>query len=168
MSSHRVKAFTIMEMTVAMLIAAVVIGITYTAYLIVIGSYNSFTKKNNEMAVAIRLDELLRRDFSHADIILKQQDALVFKTNGQITSYEISPNFIVRTHIVTDTFQVRTELLIAGFEGLPVNNDIETDTMKSRIDEASFNLLYENEKIPYHYYKQYSSVNLMQAPNAIN
>ena len=50
MNKHRIKAFTIMEVTVTMLIAAILIGITYTTYSIVLKSYNSFTTKNADMA----------------------------------------------------------------------------------------------------------------------
>jgi hypothetical protein len=55
-----------------------------------------------------------------------------------------------------------------AFETFPVNEVQETEE-QNRIDEFAFTLIFQNEKIPYHYHKLYSSVNLIQRnPNAVN
>jgi len=168
MSRHRIKAFTIMEVTVVMLIASVVIGMAYTVYSIVVQSHGAFKTKNDNLAVVVRLDELFKKDFAHANMILKDEKGIIFKNQEQLVSYQIEPSYIVRTAGIIDTFKVSTQQLITTFEEQPVT-DVSTEEEQNRIDDIELTLLFENEKIPYHYHKQYSSVNLIQRKaNAIN
>jgi type II secretory pathway component PulJ len=168
MKRHRIKAFTIMEVTIVMLIASVVIGMAYTVYSIVVRSHGAFKTKNDHMAVIIRLDELLKKDFAHADLILKNQSGIVLTSPGQLINYEIGPNYIIRTNGIIDTFKVKTQQVTATFEEQPVT-EISTEQEQNRIDDIELSLLFENEKIPYHYHKQYSSTNLItRKTNAVN
>ena len=151
-----------------MLIASVVIGMAYTVYAIVVQSHGAFKTKNDSMAVVIRLDELLKKDFAHADLILKDRNGIVLTGRGQQVNYEIGPNYIVRTSGIIDTFKVNTQQVTATFEEQPVT-EISTEQEQNRIDDIELSLLFENEKIPYHYHIQYSSANLIQRKaNAIN
>jgi Tfp pilus assembly protein PilE len=168
MVHQKVKAFTILEVTITMLITALLIGITYTSYSIIVKSYHSFTAKNEEMAVLVTLDHLLKRDFGQAESIFKDQDGIVLTSNDKTIKYEFKPDYMVRTAARIDTFKVQTEGLNTTFESIPVNETQETEE-ENRIDEVAFILVYKNEKIPYHYHKSYSSVNLIQRnPYAIN
>lgn len=168
MAKHKVKAFTILEVTITMLIAAILLGITYTSYSIVVKSYRSFTIKNDNMAVLISLDHLLKRDFGKATIVIKDADGIDLKNDQQLIKYSFNPDFIIRTSIRVDTFKVQTQDVITSFENVPLNEIQDTDE-QNRLDEVSFTLLYQNEKIPYHYRKLYSSENLIQRnPNAVN
>jgi hypothetical protein len=62
-----------MEVTVTMMIAAILMGITYTTHIIVSKSYLSFNTKNAGMAEVELLDKLLKRDFDRADVIAKKR-----------------------------------------------------------------------------------------------
>ncbi|MHB8208036.1 PulJ/GspJ family protein [Mucilaginibacter sp.] len=166
--NKRVKAFTIMEITVVMLISAIVIGIAYTAFNIIGQSYRSFQHKNEELAVLIRLDELLRKDFSRADTISKTAGGIFVKTGTDSVTYAFEPDFTVRTSTIIDTFKLNVQDVTASFETSPITT-IDPVSEQNRIDELDFSILFENEKIPYTYYKQYSSANLIERnPNAIN
>ncbi len=168
MTRHRVKAFTIMEVTVAMLIASIAISIAYTVYTIVVKSYNSYNIKNSDMAVLVRLNELLKTDFEHADIILKDQKSIIFKNADRLVNYDVEPDFILRISTITDTFKVKTQEFNTTFENAPVT-EIANEEEPNRIDELQLNLLFENKKISYYYHKQYSSLNLIQRNvNAVN
>lgn len=168
MNKHRVKAFTILEITITMLIAAIVIGITYTAYTIVFKSYLSFNNKNNDMAVLLNLDHLLKRDFEQAETIEKDENGIILKRSNKLIKYEFQPDFIVRNSAGIDTFKVKMQDVILSFENVPVTEMQET-TEQNRIDELGFTLLYQGEKMPCHYSKIYSSANLIQRnPNALN
>jgi prepilin-type N-terminal cleavage/methylation domain-containing protein len=169
MNGHRIKAFTIMEVTVTMLIAAILMGITYTAFTIINKSYNSFNTKNKDVAELEQLNELLRKDFDRAEFIQKDQNGISFKkADLTLIKYEFNSDFIVRTSSRIDTFKFKTEELATLFEGQQVNEPGASEE-ENRLDELDINLLFGNEKIPYHYYKQYSSVNLIQRdPNAIH
>jgi prepilin-type N-terminal cleavage/methylation domain-containing protein len=162
MKGQRVKAFTIMEVTITMLIAAILMAITYTTYSIVSRSYLSFNTKNKNMAELQQLDKLLKRDFDRAENIQKISKGIQIENTRQVITYEFNPDFIVRTALITDTFKVKTDSLNMSFEGQSAGE-------QSRLDELSFTLVFQKENIPYHYYKQYSSVNLIQTEsNAVN
>jgi prepilin-type N-terminal cleavage/methylation domain-containing protein len=167
MNKYRINAFTLMEVTVAMLISAVVIGITYTSYSIIVKYYASYNKKNTAVGELATVDHLLRRDFDKADSIQTDTAGVVFYENEQKVKYEFNPNFIVRKAAGIDTFKVDTKTLSLLFEGVPVNDELSTG--RKTIDELSFTLLYEKAEIPYHYHKLYSSENLLNSvTNAIN
>jgi len=168
MNKNSVKAFTLMEVTIAMLISAVVIGITYTSYSIVVKYYVAYAKKNTEIIGLTTIDHLLRRDFERADSIRNDTGGIAFSVGGQLVKYEFDTNFIVRKAAGIDTFKVETKALNLFFEGVPVTED-EAAGERKPVDELSFTLLYEKAEIPYHYRKKYSSENLLNsAPNAIN
>ena|ERR1700748_99759 len=161
MKPAKIKAFTIMEVTITMLIAAILMGIIYTAYSIISRSYQSFHIKNKEMAEVNQLDKLLKKDFDRAEIIEKTADGVMVINSGNTVIYEFRQEAILRTAVLTDTFKVKPDSLSALFEGQPLD-EIRSSDESNRIDELSFSLLLQNEKIPYHYLKLYSSVNLIQ------
>jgi Tfp pilus assembly protein PilE len=168
MNRHQVKAFTIMEVTITMLVAAILIAITYTSYSIVIRSYNSFTGKNNDMAVLISLDHLLKRDFAQAKIVRKDSAGFSFQRDSTLISYEFSPGFIVRKAAGIDTFKVQNLEVNTSFENVPLL-ELQPDLLQNTIDALDFVILYQKETITFHYYKTYSSENLIEKnPNAIN
>jgi Tfp pilus assembly protein PilE len=165
---QKVKAFTIMEVTITMLITGLIIGITYTSYSIVIKSYRSFTTKNDNMAVLVSLDHILKRDFDRADSILKDSAGITIKRNDVFIKYVFMPDFIVRNSVRTDTFKIQTQDVTTTFENVPII-EMQTAAEQNRIDGLDFTLVFQNEKIPYHYRKLYSSENLIQRnPNAVN
>jgi prepilin-type N-terminal cleavage/methylation domain-containing protein len=133
MNKYQVKAFTLMELTVAMLIASIVIGMTYTIYTIVVGSYRSFHTKNNETAMVIRLDELLKKDFAHADLIRKEEQGISCKSADQLVTYALGPGLIVRTAGAIDTFKVNVQDITTAFEAVPVTGTAG-DEEQNRID----------------------------------
>jgi len=166
---RRLPAFTIMELTVAMLISAIVIAITYTAFGMLNSSYITYNAKHNEMSVLIRLDELLKKDFIKADDIYQDQDGVRFLINQQPIIYRFQTEHVIRISTITDTFKVASDGLVLLFESLPLPSESSTDQEHNRIDELSFSLIYQKEKFPYHYIKQYSSENLINRnSNAIH
>ncbi len=168
MINNRVKAFTILELTITMLVTALVIGITYTSYLIVFKSYTSFNTKNNELAVLVNLDHVLKRDFEKAEIVLKDTDGIALTIGENYIKYEFKPDFVVRHTIKKDTFKVQTQYVNFAFENVAIN-DVKNTVEQNRIDELGFTIVLRNENFSYHYHKQYSSANLIQRnPYAVN
>lgn len=161
MDNHKIKAFTLLEVAITMLISAVLLGITYTSYSIVVKSYRSFTAKNDNIAVLIGLDHVLRRDFAKATVVIKDTDGIELQSDQQSIKYTFNPDFIIRSTTRQDTFKVQTQDILTSFENTPLNN-VQDTPEQNRLDELSFTLLFQNEKIPYHYRKLYSSENLIQ------
>ena len=163
----KLSAFTIMEITITMLLAAIVISITYTAYTIINGSYLVFTRKNNEMAQVVQLDRLLKKDFYKASSISRDYQKILFRMDSTDIIYEFRPDLVTRTQGITDTFKIQTEIINTSFESQPLP-DLPTTDQPGLLDDMEWKIILQKEKIPYHYHKQYSSANLFQENSDAN
>jgi type II secretory pathway component PulJ len=157
MNNHRLPAFTIMELTIAMLLSALVIGITYTAFRLVNQSYLDYQRKHSDLSVRIRLDELMQRDFLNSVDVRQSQDGVIIIAGKCSISYKFEQSRIIRLSTVADTFQVVGINPRSFFEHKSLS---ESDEGK-RVDEFSFELSFKQGFFPYHYKKQYSSQILM-------
>ena len=165
---EKVKAYTIMEVTVTMLIASLLIAITFTSYSLIIKSFQSFSTKNNQLGALLTLNHLLTRDFEQAVAINKTIDGITISKDIQVVKYVLKPDFIVRIAARTDTFKVQTNNIITSYENLSIAEGFDEQS-STRVDELSFTLTFNDEQIPYIYHKIYSSFNLYNNdPNAIN
>jgi Tfp pilus assembly protein PilE len=163
-----IRAFTILEVTITMLIAGLLIALAYTSYLIVIKSYHAFKDKNEHMVMLTGLDHVLARDFDRAEFISKNDSGIILKDKTRRITYTFTPDFVARTSNKTDTFKVQAREIYTAFENIPVTA-IQPTEEQNRVDELSFTLFFQDGKIPYHYLKQYSSGNLIKRnPDAIN
>jgi Tfp pilus assembly protein FimT len=159
MSKHKVNAFTILELVITMMISAILIGLTFTIYGIVTRSYQSFSKKNDEVMVMLTLDRLLRSDFSKAEAVRRQGSKILIIAHRDTVCYAFESGFLIRTHGITDTFRVDHQQLDSKFEGRPPETNPDSAVLQ---DELSFSVTYHDQVIPYHYFKQYSSETLFQ------
>ena len=159
MSKKNVKAFTILELTITMMISAILITLTFIIYGIVSRSYQSYSKKNDEVLVMLTLDKLLKRDFSRAERIERKDSTIWIINRIDTARYAFGAGFIVRTRGIIDTFRVNHQQLETKFEGqVP---QVNPDSVIFQ-DELYFAIYYHDQVIPFHYYKQYSSENLFQ------
>lgn len=160
MRVKKLPGFTIMEVTIAMLLSAIVIGLTYTVFSLVTRSYQSYQTGHREMATVLSLDGLLRRDFDRAELILKDTDGIVLISKNNIIKYRFYPDYVLRKGIAIDTFRLKTDSIAMSFEGKTIDGS-ETSAEDSRLDELDMQLTLQKEKIPYYYHKIYSSANLI-------
>lgn len=158
MKNKKVSAFTIMELTVAMLISAMVIAVAYTAFVLMGNVYRNYHTRQTELAVLMRVDELLRRDFTRAEFITYRNDSLCFWVDSQQVRYAFSGDKIIRKSGIIDTFKVEGKLPVYLFEGSVL--ELRPDTL--RVDEMYFDINYMKNSFPYHYKKQFSSAELFK------
>lgn len=173
----KVPAFTIMEVTISMLVAAIVVAMTYTAYGIMGKSWLGFKDKNGQMAVVLRLDQLLKRDFEQAEWVAKEPGGIFLQRGGSSVHYQMAPGQVVRTAGINDTFKVKPSMLQLSFEGRAIGP--ETSEMgegpaagpnpgtggregQQLIDELAFTADLQNNPVPFHYKKAYSAVDLIR------
>lgn len=168
MIAKKVSGYTLIEITVAMLITTIVIGTTYAIYSVIARSFHGFNIKNDRIAVAETLDHTIRRDFDKADTILKDTAGIAIATGDQRIKYIFSPGYVIRISTKPDTFAVSADSIVTRFQSAPLY-DMNSNAEANRIDELDFSLRLEDKKIPYHYYKLYSSENLIhRIPDAVN
>lgn len=160
MYSKKVPGFTIMEVTIAMLLSAIVIGLAYTVFSLVTRSYQSYQARHRQMATVLSLDGMLRRDFDRAEVILEDTDGIVLTSKNHLIKYRFYPDYILRKGIATDTFRLKADSVAKTFEGKAID-DSGTGAEENRIDELDIQLTLQKQKIPYYYHKIYSSANLI-------
>ncbi|WCT13654.1 PulJ/GspJ family protein [Mucilaginibacter jinjuensis] len=157
-----VKAFTIMEVVIAALVATLVITMAYTAYLMMNHAYLNFTNKNDDMQVLLRLDQLLKRDFNHSQRIMRDKQNLLFEDSTQTVRYEIGPEFIIRSALISDTFKIKTTIFNTAFAHHFVPEEGAAIAEAQPIDELALDILFRSDTISYHYNKNYSSKDLIR------
>lgn len=155
--NKKLPAFTLMEVTIAMLIAGIAIAITFTAYRIVSGSYIGFSKKQDELAGFVMLDKLLKKDFLSAKHIVKSQEGLVMEMEGGLINYRMDSGFMLRDQfsLRTDTFKLQVNSLAFLFE----TNVVEEG---QSIDQFNFETVVQGQLIPLQYRKIYSAQDLFK------
>ena len=157
MLNKKLPAFTLMEVTIAMLIAAIAIAITFTAYRIVSGSYFNFTRKQDRVAIFITADKLLKQDFLKAKKIVKVPDGLTMEMEEGIVNYNFNNAYLLRDQfsLRTDTFKLKIDKLNFLFE----NEAAEEGSM---VDQCSFETEIDKQAISLYYQKTYSAKDLFQ------
>jgi len=163
-NKNRLPAFTIMELTIAMLISAIAIGLMYSAYAIISHSYRSFVDRNNNTGMLALLDQRLNRDIDKAEVIYRDSNTVTMSSHTDTVIYRFRGDRVIRQQLLADTFKVNTENFMTSFESVPVEGN-PADGEEKKIDDLQIILLTEGQKIPYHYHKTYSSVNLFQPIN---
>jgi prepilin-type N-terminal cleavage/methylation domain-containing protein len=158
--SSKLKAFTIMEVTVTMLVVSILIGITYTAYNIISRSFAAFSSKQEEISALLTVDKLLKKDFSRAGRVVWLDSRLTCFSARDTVWYEFSADNILRAQGTVDTFRVSPLEVLTFFEKQRVLTINETKE-SGLIDGLSFQLMYQGEKVPYFYHKIYSAEDLI-------
>lgn len=155
--SKRLPAFTLMEVTIAMLISAIAISMTYTIYRIVSKSYFDYSVKQDKMADLMSADQLIRTDFFSARQIRKTEGGIdLLLKEGHIV-YVFDKERLMRSQfdLKTDTFKIAAQIDRVSFENKEVENG-------ERIDQVKITVMAEGHHIPYTYNKQYSSNDLFE------
>ena len=153
--NRKLPGFTLMEVTIAMLIAAIAIAITFTAYRIVSGSYFNFYKKQEKVATLTIIDKLLKQDFIKARSIVKTSDGVFFEVNNGIVTYSFKDDYILRDQfsLGIDTFKLQVKDFNCSFESELVEEGREVDLL-------SFKTELDGDLIPLQYLKIYSAQDL--------
>ncbi len=151
----KLPAFTLMEVTIAMLIAAIVIAITFTTYRVVSGSYFNFNRKQEKVAMLTTIDKLLKQDFIKAKSIVKTADGVFFEINDGIVTYSFKDSYILRDQfsLGIDTFKLQVNDLNCSFE-----NEVAEEGQE--VDLLSFKTQLDGDLIPLQYLKLYSAQDL--------
>lgn len=153
----KLPAFTIMEVTISMLIAAIAIGITYTAYRIVSGTYIDYTRKQDRVAAFTVADKLLKKDFMMADHITRTPDGLDMEAENSLIKYQFTESYILRTQsaLQTDTLKIPVKSGSFSFEDQVAEEG-------ATVDQLTFETQLEGQDIPLAYKKLYSAQNLFK------
>ena len=156
----KLKAFTLMELLIAMIIGGIVVGISYTAYSIIYKQFLNYKSMNGKINEASLLNTLMQHDFSNASFINasgEKEITFTFQPENKIV-YRFDQDYIIRqTGETRDTFFVPAENIERRFQ----NEKISDYT--ALIDAVSFEATISGEKEFFNFGKQYASDVLMEA-----
>lgn len=160
------KAFTIMELTIAMLIAALVISMTYAIFHIISRSLTDFTRKHDQLAEALQFDDLFRKNMDQCREVRFSDSHLDVLFDSTVIHYEFQPTQIIRSAAGKDTFRLTVQQPSLSFEHRPLNDSLAEPDHTYLVDEVTFSLLINQQSIPYHYHKTYSASVLISQEHA--
>lgn len=154
---RKLKAYTIMEMTVVMFISAIVMSIAFKSYYLLSSSFVDFKRRYQRVGEVAMLDRLITLDFVRSREVVKTDEGFdcVFEENR--INYVLFPEFILRNQMgVEDTFFVNPESIQYKFLDEVVEEEGKI------MNELIFENMVEGETQYFQYKKEYGSDKLME------
>jgi hypothetical protein len=154
----KLNAYTLMEVTLAMLLSAICITVCYTAYGLIGNYYKTFGRKNESTDIVLSLRHVLDRDFLNGKYIVRGAEGIEIISDSTKISYKFSGGYITREintpHI--DTFKVTPSHFVSFFEG---REAMPADTL----DEIRFTVRLDSAvTVPLGFHKKYSAHDLFR------
>jgi len=149
----RIKAFTLIELMVVMVMSSIVFTIAYYAYRTVTSFQVNQTCISMEIEQYRSLNRIIENDLLDCDLALQQNEnelKLTSKKKGDL-SYSFSNNIVTRTttNNRTDSFYVHfTQPGIATKYFIPDNKIV---------NEIELNLIFHDNPITFHFQKLYAA-----------
>lgn len=162
---RKLKALTLMEVLVAMIIGAIVITAAGFAFEIFVSKTINFKQLNKTTANIQKLSTLLNIDVLNANIITKEDNNSfkIFSDNRQLT-YQIDPAYTLRIcNNMKDTFFLKNENVEFKFV-----QDTGGTNNSTCINKIILNYVLDGEKEACIFNKQYDADKLMQAEAQAN
>jgi prepilin-type N-terminal cleavage/methylation domain-containing protein len=123
MLAHRIKAFTLFELLVVMLISAILLGIVYYALQIANGRYISYSGETSRLLELKTLVHTMQRDLEKADEVLAEGDRFRCYSQGTEVTYTIGRESIRRTvHGTEEIFPCRPDAYAFSFDGVAIKS----------------------------------------------
>jgi prepilin-type N-terminal cleavage/methylation domain-containing protein len=158
-TQYYLKAFTLMELVVAMIISSIVVLTAYESYAITSIQCADYKKKSTLIGQSYQLNMLLNQDcFNAGTICLNSDSNLIFKADGNPDiTYSFRNNYILRqvNQVVQDTFYFTTSNMQAKFESNLLQDN------RNLLDDFSFKIKVLGEDVFIRLRKEYAADVLM-------
>lgn len=158
MKTKKIEAYTLMEIAIAMLLAAISMSICYTAYQMIGDYFHAFQKKNAVAEEVLTLRRTMEKDVAKGRYLVRTIDGINITGDGVNVNYQFADTAILRKveNLRTDSFHVTPVDTRFHFEEREAQ---ETDT----VDHISFMLKTEKQQmIPITIGKFYSAHDLLK------
>lgn len=161
--NHKFKAFTLIELVVAMVLSSIVIGTALSAFLISNKQFNTFSATLDKNYQIQQLYSLLEYDFSRAQYItITPVSILISLPNSEknTINYQLDNNTIKREYLgQIEKFNMTSVKKEAFFQNNPVfaTSDI--------IDQLHLSLIFQEDSYEFKYHKEYAAYDLLKWQN---
>lgn len=157
MKNHRLKAFTLMELTIAMLISAISIGMAFYMFQYFQHLFLQQQKQRQERFSYSLFKHLMAQDIDRALWLKTSENGLICENEKGIIRYEFDPKFIIRDqyNLEKDTFQIQTV-------HLDITSRVQKLPSEELTDHVNLTIRFENKEHQFDYHKIYSAQQLVQ------
>lgn len=153
---NKLKAFTLFELVLGMLLATIVIGMAYYASSIFMRLQQGYSKTNQLQAELVLFKKVISRDVERAaEVELGAGELLLKGTKGELLlSYEMGKDQVLRRALSADTFKLKDISLQGSFEGQLQESGLT--------DRLVFSFSHAGEQALFQVRKHYSAVELFR------
>lgn len=157
MNNPKLKAFTLMEMTIAMLISAISIGMAFYMFQYFQQLFLQQQKQRQERFSYSLFKHLMQQDIDRAVWLRMTTNGLVCIGERGDISYQFDPAYIIRNQNDDhrDTFLIRT----VTYDTAPLLSNLPSPELT---DHLSLRVRFENKEHQFDYHKTYAAQQLMQ------
>lgn len=165
MKSKRLKAFTLLEMLIVMLLSTLVLAVAYLALQLVNMQYVNFDRNTEKIMTVSRLRTQLAKDLARADVVRHQGDCLVLEkhiapAHRGLIEYCFEDSLLLRRQEqLTDTFHLTPAAIAFSWEGRAQS--------EGPIDHVSFTGGLNGEVYPFLFRKTYDARTKWQLTNQL-
>jgi hypothetical protein len=151
----KMKAFTLMELTIGMIIGSLIVAACYSGYQIIAKQYRDYKKNKDLVQEAIIFQFSLNTDFKEFQKVFLLENNLFFSNDSAQINYIIEPDYVLRKEKETlDTFLFPITEIAAVY--------VEDNNNSTYLKELSFQLKNLDEETTFHFQKEYSAETLMK------
>lgn len=141
MHVRTLKAFTLLELLVGMILSGIVLTATFTAYRLVTHQYETYCDKSRSIAEISFFSSRLEADFANAnELTFIAENKIQLQAEKRLTQYRFSEKYILRDDPGrTDTFYVSVSSTTAYHRSEKIS------TANSLLDELHITIAYEGK-----------------------
>lgn len=153
---QKIKAFTLMELLIGMIIGCIVVALGYSTYNIIFKQYSAYKAIKNKVVEIMQLNTVMNNDFTTADFITFSDNKLILNNRDTLLEYYFNDSYIIRTNnTFADTFQLKTtNFLVKSVDSTELN---ATDMLTN----FNFDMLVSGDTQHVTFTKNYSAETLM-------
>lgn len=157
----KLKAFTIMELVVAMLISSIVVSIAYAGFRLVSAQLRSMEHHSGEGNRFLRLNQALQTDLDKSARVIRQEDGFVCERGDGRVRYQLTDTAIIRwlEDGRVDSFGFKGVQTSLWFEGEP------QDRNGQLVDALHGQLVTSTDSLPLYITKAYDRQTLFYLEN---
>ena len=112
MKKNKIKAYTILELLITMVVTSIIVSILYLLFLTLSQRYEAFNRNEFEVTTISLFKNTIKRDFYRSDFLLLNTKELKCIRNGEAVIYSFGEKFIKRKakkNNIVDTFTIKVK-----------------------------------------------------------
>lgn len=133
---QKLKAFTLMELLIGMIVSAIVISFCYLSYGMIYKQFINYKTIKQELVETMQFHSVLSRDFADAQKVLFKENELTLVNNKNV-NYNFETEFVLRkTGEAVDTFFLKPVNIFA--DHLVTESDLSKPVVQFSFDALVF------------------------------